>query len=298
MTCHQDGVSHYSPKQAWPVPSFRRQMLLLAIACSLCLSVGCGSGHSRPAPDAAKQATSSAPENIRSSTGADTHSGAPAEVLPFPELLQQASRKEIGPNVFFVKSGERRWVEIQAEVCLQKGYIEHLLTRTAAGKGYESVLQADIDARHVHAALLAAGASPGRPAQFFNDRGEPEFQPPTGQRILVLVRYQKAGQTIVEPARSWVRNAETKKELDRDWVFAGSRFYPNPEGGEPYYGANEGRVICTANFANALLDLPFKSQEGDPQAGLDFEVNTHRVPPIGTPVTLILIPLDEKNRGQ
>ena len=28
--------------------------------------------------------------------------------------------------------------------------------------------------------------------------------------------------------REWVRNANTKKSLEHDWVFAGSRLIPNP----------------------------------------------------------------------
>jgi hypothetical protein len=34
--------------------------------------------------------------------------------------------------------------------------------------------------------------------------------------------------------------------------------------------------------------LPIKSEEGDPQAGLDFEANMDLIPELGTKVTVIL----------
>ncbi|MCS6976662.1 MAG: YdjY domain-containing protein [Gemmatales bacterium] len=195
----------------------------------------------------------------------------------------------LGPNLALGVAGDRRWVEIQATVCLTAGYLEHLLSRDEAGKQHESILSTSIDASHIHAALIAAGAKPGKPVQFLNEKGEPEFRPPSGDRIRITLHYRdKDGKIVSVPAQRWVRNVKTKKELDQDWVFAGSFFF-QPEGVEkPIYAANDGRVITTANFPSALLDLPMRSEEGDPQAGLEFEANTELIPPRDTPVTVVL----------
>jgi hypothetical protein len=195
----------------------------------------------------------------------------------------------LGPNIALGIAGDRRWVEIQAKVCLTVGYLEHLLSRDEAAKQHESILSTSIDASHIHAALIAAGAQPGRPVQYVNAQGQEEFRPPTGDRIRVTVHYQDAsGRFVSLPAQRWVRNARTGKELDLDWVFAGSFFYKPEDSDTLLYAANDGRIITTANFPSALLDLPIRSAEGDPQAGLDFEANTELIPPRDTPVTVVL----------
>jgi hypothetical protein len=77
------------------------------------------------------------------------------------------------------------------------------------------------------------------------------------------------------------------KDLDIDWVFAGSRLVDVPfEQGKKHYLANDGDVICVSNFETAMLDLPIKSPKDN--ADLAFEANTARIPPKDTRVTVIL----------
>src|SRR4051794_19165282 len=68
----------------------------------------------------------------------------------------EARRTEVGKNVVLEIKGKERRVIVQAVVCLREGPLEGLLTRMKA-KEHEYILAADCDARHVHAALLAAG---------------------------------------------------------------------------------------------------------------------------------------------
>lgn len=207
---------------------------------------------------------------------------------PEPAKEDVPGRKEIGPNVFFEKTGEKRRVLIHASVCLREGFLEHLLSRTQAQKQHESILTAEFDARHIHFALLAAGAKPGRPVQFVDDKGKEAFKPATGDKIKVTLEYEDKGKTIAVPAQRWIRDFKTKKDLAHDWVFAGSKLFPSPDKKEPFYGANDGRVICVSNFPTALLDLPIKSDEGDPNVALDYEGHTERIPPLKTKVTVVL----------
>ena len=58
--------------------------------------------------------------------------------------------------------------------------------------------------------------------------------------------------------------------------------------------ANGGDVICVSNFEDAMLDLPINSSKNNDE--LAFEAFTERIPPIGTPVTVILEPVLEKNK--
>lgn len=78
------------------------------------------------------------------------------------------------------------------------------------------------------------------------------------------------------------------RELDAGWVFAGSGFYTDRTTGQRIYQAEGGDLICVANFATATLDLAIPSSAANDD--LMFEAYTERIPPVGTPVTLELIP--------
>jgi hypothetical protein len=142
--------------------------------------------------------------------------------------------------------------------------------------------------------LLLAGAEKGSPVQF-----APEFKPASGTKIKVTLRYEakdKDGKAKTETvsAQEWVRNVKTKKDLDTDWVFAGSRFVKNEnDPAKPdIYLANDGDLLCLCNMESALMDIPVAS----PKALADrvYEANTDRVPPKDTVVTVILEPVTEK----
>ena len=77
--------------------------------------------------------------------------------------------------------------------------------------------------------------------------------------------------------------------MAHDWVFAGShQLVPAPQQQGRVYLANEGDVICVANFEAALLDLPVRSSNSS--ADLLHEAFTENIPPVGTAVNLILEP--------
>src|SRR5690348_4635522 len=92
-----------------------------------------------------------------------------------------AQKVRVGNNVYLEIDGPRRRVLVDAYVCLRQGQLEQLLTRKRT-KEHEAILAADIDARHLHAALIAAGAQPGSPVKF-----RPKFQPPTGTPIKITL---------------------------------------------------------------------------------------------------------------
>jgi hypothetical protein len=77
------------------------------------------------------------------------------------------------------------------------------------------------------------------------------------------------------------------REMQADWVFAGSGFWLN-ERGEKFYQAEDGNVVCVANFGDALLDITIPSTASND--GLQFEPWTDRIPPLNTPVEVHLIP--------
>jgi len=81
------------------------------------------------------------------------------------------------------------------------------------------------------------------------------------------------------------------RELKAEFVFVGSRFAKLDDGTERYL-ANDGSLICVANFSDAMIDINIQSS-ADNAAGLLFEPWTDRVPPVDTPVTLELVVVPE-----
>lgn len=218
----------------------------------------------------------------------DAAGGKPNPEPPGPNanVPVEGKRAPMGDNVWLevLPSGARR-VVLAAEVCLKQGPLEQLLTRKNR-KEHEAILAADVDARKVHNALLLAGAKTGSPVSF-----DPVFRPASGTRIRVLLVYERGGKKVQVNARSWVRNVSTGKELPSDWVFGGSVLAGSPldPTGPKNYMANEGDVICLANFETAMLDVPFESSKTE--ATIGFEAWTERIPPEGTKVTVILEPV-------
>jgi hypothetical protein len=198
----------------------------------------------------------------------------------------EVKRAAVGKNVFVEVQGEQRRVVVQASVCLREGQLEGLLTRKGA-KEHEYILAADVDARHVHAALVACGAKPGSPVQF-----APKYVPAKGSVIKIRLQYQKDGKTVTVPAQEWIQDARAKKDLAEDWVFGGSRLWRDPEDDKdkpPTYLANHGDVVCVCNMDTAMLDLPVRSpKKFDERA---FAAHTERIPPAGTAVEVILEPV-------
>jgi hypothetical protein len=191
---------------------------------------------------------------------------------------------DVSKNVWVEVEGDKRRVFINAAVCERDALLEQLLCRTMT-KEYEAVLAADIDAATVHFALTLAGAEAGSPVKF-----NPKYQAARGTVIKVYVQYEAKGKTVKVPAQQWIRHIKSKKELQHDWVFAGSRLFPDPDPQKPpHYEANDGDVICVANFPSAMLDLPIQSSNVNDD--LEFEAFTERIPPVGTPVLVILEPV-------
>ena len=82
------------------------------------------------------------------------------------------------------------------------------------------------------------------------------------------------------------------RQMDAQWVFAGSGFNTDANTGEKHYLAEGGDLICVANFATATIDLSVESSATND--GLMFEAYTERIPPVGTKVTIELVPVFKK----
>jgi hypothetical protein len=207
------------------------------------------------------------------------------------EKPADARKVDVGKNVVLEVQGDKRRVLINANVCLQRGPLELLMCRKQT-KEHESILTAEVDARDIHKALLLTGAKTGKTARYREDK----IEPPTGTTIKISLQYEKKGKLVTESAGKWIRNSKTQKELDENWVFAGSAFAKNlfdPKKPDIYL-ANEGDVITVSNFEDAMLDLPIASPKDD--ADRSFEAFTDRIPDLETKVVVILEPVLEAKK--
>ncbi len=184
-----------------------------------------------------------------------------------------------------VKAGR---VIIDAKVVLQAGALEFLLCRGEA-KAHESILSTDARPSDVHAALLALGLTPGKPAQWSapSELHEPVFLPPRGPKVRVSLRWTDTdGQARSGAASEWLESTgENGAEAPDEWVFIGSQIMPDGR----YWANIEGEVISVANFASSVLDVPFESS--DKNAMLEFVARTKAIPKRGTEVKVILDPV-------
>ena len=206
-----------------------------------------------------------------------------------PDKVQTTAKKiEVAKNISLEIDGDVRRVIVNAVVCMRRGMLEQFLCRKMT-KEHESIVAADVDAREIHKALLVAVAEPGAPVQF-----RPKYQPAHGTVIKVFIQYEEKDKTIKVPAQQWVRQIKSGKELEHDWVFGGSILAAHPfdPKAPPVYAANDGDVICLANFESAMLDLPLSSSMANDD--LLFEAFTERIPPEDTRVVVILEPVAKK----
>lgn len=215
------------------------------------------------------------------------------KLVPGGELLL-----ETRPDPADAKKSKPVRVLLQTEVCNRDAALELLLCQGHT-KRHEAILNttvdpkdprgaARVDARLVHAALVAAGMTPGSPVQFVDPAtGDEKYKPATGAKVKVSVHYRRAGQAHTHPAQEWVRELKTKKPMTHHWVFAGSQLYTDPDDPKrpPYYTANSGDVISLSNFPTAMLDLPVMSSQDN--TALGFGTITEKIPPLRSGVWVI-----------
>jgi hypothetical protein len=229
----------------------------------------------KPAADASKPSADSSEEA----------SEAPKPPDLGPPLVDNMADlgKQLDPNSPVWIDKKEKQVVLVGQTCKATYLLEFFATYR--GKDYESVVVVDAKPSIVHAALLALGAAPGHPVRF-----QPKYVPPSGTELLIEVRWKdKDGKVQSAPAQKWVRNVQTKKALDVNWVFAGSTMYKDPETGKESYLGDRGDFICLLNLPTATIDLPTRST-----GGLDdrmYEGFVENMPPAKTPVTILIKPV-------
>jgi hypothetical protein len=220
------------------------------------------------------------------------------DILPFNPYAEKSEFELRAEQAFadpadarLLVEDKRIWVDAKKKRVVVDGYVAisegplEMFACPVGTKEHESVVAVLADAQHVHTGLLAVGAVQGTPVEFV-----PQYRPATGQRIAIWVLWNDAeGKPQRKRAQEWVQQTGTDKQLEQDWVFAGSGFWTDPESGRKFYEADSGDLVCVSNFSTATLDLPVESSQSN--AALVYSAFQGRVPEIGTPIRLVFMPI-------
>jgi hypothetical protein len=209
---------------------------------------------------------------------------APGPVTPFPGVLVHPAPGGAG--------GGTGVVELEAEVCLDEGWLEQVACAPGS-REHEALVVLRARPSEIHAALLMAGFEPGAPGRWSFAGDGVTFTGPTGSPLDVLVRHDgPAGHgSVEEPVRRWIRGASGRAFPDRPWIFGGSRFAPNPPAfgpGEHYVADHTGSIIGLVTFGDEVVgfaDVIADAVDVQPE---EWMVDTDAVPPLGTRVTIVL----------
>ena len=187
----------------------------------------------------------------------------------------------------------RIWIHRDEQAVIVDGYVcqrnapLEMFACPVGTKEHEAVVAVFAKSRFVHASLLAVGGVAGKPVAF-----EPRFVPASGTTVRVYALWHdEKGQTQGTLAQHWIRKTGTKKPMEWDWVFAGSKIYKDPDTGKETYMGDSGDLICVANFMTSTLDVAVKSDAAN--SGLVFEAFTEKIPKRYTPIRLVMVLSDE-----
>ena len=234
-----------------------------------------------------------------SGAGAET----PAEKTPPPPAEKPVVLKTLPGIVVDTGKGE---VRLEGKVCLREGSLE-LVVCSEGTREHESVVVVKARPSHVTFALALLGLEPGQPAHR-TEAGA--FSPPAGGTLDITARFftvsdeEKARvdkliaegakpeniqvrKTLLKEVPAWklLRLSGSEAEVTRsiEWVCIG-----RPEKNMLAAADREGTVVCLSNFVEAVIDVPFESTAVN--ADLLYEANPDVVPPVGTPVELVIRP--------
>ena len=215
-----------------------------------------------------------ADENYEAQQEDDT----PAE----PTIDIPATWKRLGDKQEVWIDTKNKQVIVGGKVCLSEGPLEMLICPRNT-KEHEAVVAVNAQSWQVHAGLIAIGATPGVPCRWV-----PEYTSAWGPKIDIKMmwRDEKTKKIKTIDGKQWILNSDTQKPMTTELVFGGSYSEPEFEGEQARYQADDGELICLANFSTSTIDLRVSEKD----INILFEANTPLIPPINTQVYTVIIP--------
>lgn len=159
-------------------------------------------------------------------------------------------------------------------------------------KEHEVVLVTNAKPSHIHAALLAIGFTPGKPATWRQEGTKMLPVAAEGEAVAIeLIYTNAAGQIITDPPSRWVKSATTGEPWPAgNWVFAGSIMKPRPAG-ETYEADSSGTLIGLTSFGTEVLAWPKLISPDSQQQEPEWIADAAHVPSMNTKVVVRLKPV-------
>lgn len=181
---------------------------------------------------------------------------------------------------------------VDGTVCLDKGVLEYLVCLPNTFE-HEAVFSVKCRPSVLHLTLLAVGLEP----YAFEAGGDwwADAREQQRSRVRIEVEYEKDGQKVRRPISDFLGNREREDAVVADsWVFTGSCFFQK-DGKRRYAADATGAVIGLGQEGASVLQ--YGERAGNPYRGDEqgLEINANTVPPVGTKVTLIFAPREEKS---
>ncbi len=156
-------------------------------------------------------------------------------------------------------------------------------------KEHEVVLVTKARPSHVHAALLAIGLEPGKPATWRQEGVRMIPIAPEGDAVRVTLHYTSAaGDKVKAEPRTWIKNAATGEHWpEGDWVFAGS-ITKERQGRDIYEADAGGTLVGLTSFGTEVVAWPRIISPDSQIEEPEWIADAATVPPMGTKVTVRL----------
>jgi len=181
-----------------------------------------------------------------------------------------------------IHGGTNQFIEAEGSLCLTNGVLEFVAVEPKS-REYESLLALNCRPSSMQFALLLIGCTAGP----VPDPAQPAER--AGDRLVIEVAWTEQGATRRVPVQQWLIDRRTgQPPIDLHWVFTGSGFIKGIDGQKVFLADGE-QAFISLWVNRAILINPARDY-GNPYQGNDqgFRVNRSAVPPLGTPVTLIL----------
>jgi len=167
---------------------------------------------------------------------------------------------------------ETKLVEATGHIVLTNGILEFLAVE-AGGRDYESLVTLTCRPSALKFALLLVGCPEGET---------------NGAPLRIEIEWESGGKTNQLPVEALLLDRRTGQAPARlPWIFSGSYFSPDLSGSNQVFAADLEQAHVALWWQPAAL-INVRAAAGNPYRGDDqgFEVNSQRVPPVGTPIKL------------
>jgi hypothetical protein len=199
-----------------------------------------------------------------------------------PDKLEPPVIKKLGEGVFLVGNvtvnKPEEYISADGEINMDEGLVEYLACGPM-GKLHESVLILHAQPYHLQVAALLLGLEPGdNPLDRQGGSGIPQ-----GDSVEIWVSWRTNDQKEVRKrAEDLIFNVKEEKSMPHThWVYTGSQIIDGK-----FIAQTEQSIIATYHDPFAMFDHPLATGMDDTL----FYANKQKVPPKGTPVTLIIKP--------